>query len=103
MHVGSTTHAAWNGDKMRSFVPLLVLAVAACSPSGQDPSWKLYKDSAISSELFLVLDMKYFGKTIQQEECERLKDFYSRINQERKFYCMLNDTSPPDTPLKNMQ
>lgn len=88
---------------MRKIVPLLVLTVAACSLAEQDPSWKLYKDSAISSELFLVLDMKYFGAAIQQEECERLKDFYNRVNRERRFYCMLNDSSPPDAPLKNTQ
>ncbi|HAO99074.1 MAG TPA: hypothetical protein DCQ83_03400 [Fibrobacteres bacterium] len=92
---------ARNGGKMKKFTPLFFLAMAACSLNKQDPSWKLYKDSTISSELFLVLDMRYFGKTIQQEECERLKEFYSSINQERKFYCMLNDASPPDAPLKN--
>lgn len=88
---------------MRKLLPLFVLVITACSLSKPDPSWKLYKDSAISSELFLVLDLKYFGKAIQQEECERLRSFYSRVNRERKFHCMFNNSWPPDMPLTNAQ
>lgn len=85
---------------MRILVLPLLLAMTACSLNKQESSWKLYKDSAISSELFLILDMKYFGKEIQEMECMQLRNFYSQANPERKFYCILNDSSPPDTPLK---
>jgi hypothetical protein len=85
---------------MRKFLLTLLLGLVACSGGARESSWKLYKDSAVSSEIFLVLDMKYFGTDIQQEECERLRTFYSQINRDRTFYCMLNDSFPPDTPLK---
>lgn len=73
---------------------IVALFLAGCSLENKsEASWKLYKDSQISSELFLMLDMKYFGKEIQQEECQRLQKFYSRINRDRTFYCKWNDSA----------
>ncbi len=44
--------------------------------SKEKPSWKLYKDTMMNDyELYLILDMKYFGSSIQEEECKRLKNF----------------------------
>ena len=67
---------------------LCILIVVSFSSNAEDTSWKLYKDSAISKYWFPVLDMKYFGKSIQREECLRLSKFYNKINSQRNFRCL---------------
>ena len=51
-------------------------------------TWKLYKNSALdNSSYYLILDMQYFGSSIREEECSRLKEFYSKVNPARDFIC----------------
>lgn len=78
---------------MKCFLLALAFGLFSCSKEETAPSWKLYKDSAMSSDLLLILDMRYFGTEIQEEECERLKEFYDQINPARRFYCRFNDSS----------
>lgn len=78
---------------------ILFLTLIISSSCQAKQSYKLYKDSALSTnEWYLILDMKHFGKSIQEEECNRLKEYYSSINTQRKFRCIKSDNT--NDPIK---
>lgn len=73
---------------------LLMKAITSCQVFEAKESFKLYKSSGLTErEWYLVLDMKYFGSSIQEEECERLRQYYSSVNGQRKFRCIKSDNA----------
>ena len=81
---------------MNYLVPILLCLTALGCTLTKKPieTWKLYKNSALDqSSYFLILDMQYFGVSIQEEECKNLKTFYSNLHPSRDFICRKNFTT----------